>query len=175
MIYVEFTLLFFCFTCVVQLMIHRILMIIGKRTFATVHVLTVGCMINATVIYFLYRSLSPISQNGSLWFYPIPVSASVLYILLYFAYIIYSVSPYLGQEGPTSRILMLFRKHQKLTEQQLIAAFTDKEIIFDRIDDLVRSKCVTKRGTYILLSPVGSIIARGILKYRTVLGIQRGG
>ena len=175
MAYILFALIFFIATVIIQILFHKVLISFGKRTFATIHVISVGCFVHAFIQYQLYQTYSRLSGEGSLWLYPVPITAGFLYVLLFFFYITYSASPYLGQEGPTSKILNLFRKHSSLSEKQVIATFTDQETVHARIDDLVNSGWIRKEGSYIRLQGFGRILARFILFYRSVLGLKSGG
>lgn len=175
MIYIFFSLIFFVVTVMVQIIVHKILLVYGKRTFATIHVLTLGCFVHALLQYLLFQSNSQSSLNENLWLLPLPWSASFLYVLLFFFYITYSASPYLGQEGPTSKILNLFRRHPYLTEQQIFKSFTDQETVLARIDDLMKSGWVTKDRGYLKLNSFGKVLARFILFYRNILGLHIGG
>lgn len=106
----------------------------------------------------------------------LPLTTIFFYSFLSIFYCIYAMSPFLGDEGPTAKILSALSTHpQGLTENRLRSVLSDVEIIDKRIDDLIHSGWITKKDSRFISTHRGGRIAQWILWYRSVLRIGRSG
>ncbi len=105
----------------------------------------------------------------------LPLTGIFLYIALTLAYGSITASPSLGDESPTSKIvLLLFRKGPQ-TEKQIFSEFTHHEVLGKRIRNLLQTKWVTNNKGVLKATKQGRLIGKIFLLYRNVLGISEGG
>lgn len=105
---------------------------------------------------------------GKIGLIALPWSSVFLYILLSAAAVLFYFATSLGTEIPTSIILKSFKRKKMQTIEELIALFTDKGLIFDRIDDLIQSKMVKRQEQKLKLTWRGNIIWRVLETYRWI-------
>lgn len=176
MVYFLVTIIVFLLSVTGHIGYHRLKIHFKKKSFKTIGIFFVGFLLNCTILGKIYfDSLQLTNMYASVWLYPLPFSGAFFYIMLFFSYIIYSASPYLGQEGPTSKILTFLQKHPYKTKKQIVDAFTDNDTILDRIRDLVQVGWVLRKGSYMTVAPKGALLARLLLWYRSLLQFKRGG
>lgn len=176
MIYLGVTFIIFLLTVVGHIGYHRLTIWLGKKSFKTIRIFFLGFLLNSYfMVHIFMATIEETSVTSSPWLYPLPLSGAFFYIMLFFSYIIYSASPYLGQEGPTSKLLMLLQKHPNLTEEQIVDSFTDEETILDRIADLIRVQWIIKRSKYMKITTKGAFLAKLLLWYRALLHVKYGG
>ena len=97
-------------------------------------------------------------EFGKAGFSNLPWSSALLYALLSFTAILFYVALSLGTELPTSIILRSFQRKKQQTRDDLTGLFTDKRLIFERINDLVQSKLVTRTGSTLKLTGRGKVV-----------------
>lgn len=106
----------------------------------------------------------------------LPFTTILFYAFLSIFYCIYAMSPFLGDEGPTAKILSALSTHpQGLTEYRLRSVLSNVEVIDKRIDDLTNSGWITKKDSRFIPTRSGTRIAQGILWYRSVLHVSQSG
>lgn len=104
-------------------------------------------------------------QNGLI---TLPLSGTLLYILLSALAILFYVSISLGTELPSSIILRSFKRKKKQKLSDLTVLFTDRGLIVKRIDDLIQSTLITRSGGSLKLTGRGKIVWNVIEAYRRV-------
>ncbi len=144
--------------------------------------------------WLFHQSFPPAPK--SLWTLPLPISATILYILSVFFYLSFYVNVKLV--SPSQKIMTLIREKRCRTYQELLKYFTDSEFVQPRLDDLVDSGCAyllscaprmpldsalsktlfleksVEQGRY-RLSKNGRKIGRILEIYQKILGRPRGG
>ena len=168
--YIAISLISFLLTVTAHILIHRFLAKYKIITFKTTVVFIIGFSINTLLIFLKVTKCSDeIICLNNWWTFSIPVTSSILYILLVFDYLAFFASPYLGDESPSSKIFLLVRKKKTATFAQIINTFSNQELISKRIDDLVRSKLVEKSGNQIVISDRGKTFLKIMNLYRKLL------
>ncbi len=81
----------------------------------------------------------------------------------------------LGNESPTTKILIGLRHNGSLTEKQILSLFTYDEVIGKRIDELIQSKWIGKYNDTFFVTKRGKHIASFFTLYRRLLGLSEGG
>ena len=109
-------------------------------------------------------------DGRDVWFMPLALSGIAVYALLSIAYLIFFLSPFMGEESPTSKIFILLMKKHRISRKDILDHFNDKDLIDIRISRLEQTGWVERKGTHYFSSPAGAIIATFILFYRRLLG-----
>jgi hypothetical protein len=97
-----------------------------------------GFGLNIVVSYYFYTKAEYFGE-------PLIFSSLILYILISFAYIIFAASPILGEESPSSVIILLAKKYQSVDYQDIYQELSKQDPIKKRLDDLVISKWIVKK------------------------------
>ena len=113
------------------------------------------------------------SITNSLWTRALPVSSTILYILLILLYLSFYVNVKLI--SPSKKIMTLIRDQGAMTYEELKKYFTDSLFIQPRLDELIDSGCTyIEKGRY-RLSESGMKIGRLLEMYQKILGRPMGG
>lgn len=162
MTYIFFGLIIFVLAASSHIVLHNILVRMGIMTFKTVVVFMAGLIVLFVVIIFGSRLNY---GDDQLIFSPI-----ILYLLMTSSYILFFLSPYLGDESPSSKILYLIIKEGKMTEKAIANKFSDKELVTKRLVDMKKRGWIKEsRKKYIVL-PEGIKIVKFVTFYRKMLG-----
>lgn len=124
----------------------------------------VGCII--TTVWLLHWTLS---SN------PLPLTGVSLYVFCSLAYLSIAGAPMLGDESPTTKILIGLRNKGSLTKRQILSLFTYDEVIGKRINALCRDRWIQKKGNAFIVTPKGKYFASFFMAYRRLLGLSIGG
>lgn len=96
--------------------------------------------------------------------------AIIIFLLLILIFILFSVSALMGDESPTSKILLLVKQKRNMSYDEIRTKFQNEKLIKMRLNNLVSIGWIKKtRQSYFVL-PKGIIIARIIQFYRKLLG-----
>lgn len=164
MAYLVTSLVVFLFFFFLHVFVHRILEVFGKQTFMSVGIFIAGIAVEAYVAYTI------IPTTGSL-----VMSSIVLYISMAWAYVIFFSAIYLGEVSPSAKIIALVKKKKSVTIGEIIASFSDEEIIVNRLNDTLRAGWIDKRKGRYTLAANGKRLVVFITVWRKILGITRGG
>ena len=121
---------------------------------------------------FLFHYNPPLEIH-SVWHLPLPVTSTLLYILLTLIYLSFYVNVKLV--SPSKKIVTLIREHKGMTYSELLKHFTDPGFIQPRLDDLVKSGCAQIKENRYCLSPSGRRIGKILEIYQKILGRPKGG
>lgn len=164
MIYITAGFLIFLLIFLIQILWHRILLRQGRRSLIILLLYIPGFLVAAVIFFAL--------KNKYSWDIPLPLTASIFYILLSLLTSVFLVTPILGGRGPTSEILTLFRRKKILEYQEILQSFSDKQLFYDRINDLTKVKLIRqKKGRY-HISAVGYFVVLIINAYYLVLNMK---
>lgn len=170
------------FTFILTIVLHIILSNIIPRFLAkmrnTLLVYVLGFFINAFFIYFLqnlfinsdiFNSGSKINYNvNNLLFLPLLVTANIIYILLSLAYLLFFLSPFMGDESPSSKIFLLLRRGD-LSDRQIVSNFSNQKLIEQRLEDMIDVGWLRKSGNIYVCTSYGRVISGMIRFYRKIL------
>lgn len=160
MISIAFSILvYLCFVCV-HVFLHRYLVRIGKKTFASVGVFFIGLVVHSAVAF---------------RFYPLPLTSIVLYGLLSWLHVIVYTESYYGDMGPSRKILAALRKKREMTEQEIIGLFSNQVLIKKRIQHLQQDDVVREKNGYLLATEKGLRLHRLLEGYRALLKWESSG
>lgn len=106
---------------------------------------------------------------------PLPLVSIALNIALALAYISITGSPSLGDESPSSKIVLSLLRNGPQTEKQLLKIFSDEEVIGKRLTDLISSRCLYEKRGMLIVALRGEIIARIFIAFRGILRLTQGG
>lgn len=123
----------------------------------------IGCVI--TTIWLTTNDSTAVS---------LPMTSILLYCTCALAYAGITASPTLGDQSPTTQLLLYLRNGPK-TKKQLFLYLVKHDVITKRINDLTDSKCITKSGSMIRLTQRGKQLAGALIIYRRVLKLTEGG
>lgn len=94
-----------------------------------------------------------------------------LYIALTAAYVAVSASPSLGDESPSSKIVLELIKKGALSQKQIVTLFNREDLISKRLRDLISSGWVQEDMGVLIVTPVGKRFTRIFLWLRNILGL----
>ncbi|MDX1372901.1 MAG: hypothetical protein R3321_10545 [Nitrososphaeraceae archaeon] len=152
------TFIIFIFTVVLHIILHRILVLFGKVTFKTVLIFPIIFLVN------LYIQLFVIKNNSYPW------TSIILFSFFTLDYLTQIASPYLGDEGPSSRILLFVLNKKLVAKAEILKIFSDKEMIIKRLDDMVKAGWIEKRNNSYKMLKKGRLLSEGMILYRKVFG-----
>ena len=117
----------------------------------------------------LFSFLKPVSSTGLF------CSSLVLYSLLSLAYVAESTA--IENESPSMKIIKCILRHpeSRATFMELRKEFSDREFIYDRLNDLVKNGHILEEGSLYRLSGRGLLIASLIKAYRNLIRRGLGG
>lgn len=93
----------------------------------------------------------------------------ILYLLLIADYFVLILSPLLGDESPSGSIIRVLNTSHKIKKNVLTNKFSNKLLIYNRIDKLICNKLVQERNRKYFSSEKGLLAAKLIQIYRTLL------
>jgi hypothetical protein len=155
------TFLFFIFIFTCHIVLHRFLTLWGIRTVHTLWCYVAG----EVVLFFLW--------HNRLLLYP--VSTVVVYTLLSFGISISYMSFFLGAQTPATMIVRAFAARKTLTMRSILALFNKQYIFEKRIDNLLSSGLVKRRGMRYTATTNGTYIAALIRWYQFLFHRPAGG
>lgn len=167
MIYILSAFSWLSLSIALHIIVHKLRLIIGISRIAILSVFIVGlvgCIISNN--WLMAHVISGIF---------LPYTSIALYISLSCAYLSITGSPTLGDESPTTKILIRLFRHGPQAEKQIFSLFTYEEVIGKRIHDLIQSKWIRKRGNRFIVTKRGKQIASFFLAYRRLLRLSEGG
>jgi hypothetical protein len=104
----------------------------------------------------------------------LPVSSLLLYVLMALSYIIFAASPVMGEESPSSVIVLMAQKNGSVSYKDILRELSGSNPIRKRLDDLVTSGWVGyQNGRYQIL-PFGKKLLFPVKIYRSLLKMQTG-
>jgi hypothetical protein len=140
------TILIFIFAAISHILIHRLLVQMGVATFKTMLVFGVLFGLLIFLLYFIF----PVEKVADIRY-----SSIIFYILLSMAYIVVTATPSLGDESPSSRIILFIKKSGSLTKKEIIGDFSDKLLVEKRISDLLKSEYIRKQDQRFIITQNG--------------------
>ena len=147
----------------------------GKKDFLLIKkflcMSALGLIIFGKTSFFIHYNLAP--ENHSWWHLPLPVTATLLYVLLTLIYLSFYVNVKLV--SPSKKIMTLIREHKGMTHSELLKHFTDPGFIQPRLDDLVESGCARIIENKYGISSSGKRIGVILEIYQKILGRPKGG
>ncbi len=159
------TILVFFFTSLSHILLYKTVgekTITGVRLFFTVYF--VGFLVELIVVTWI------LPKNCSL-----PLSSILFYLLATGIYFILYIGAFLGDESPATKIFNRIRKTGQATHRELVNCFSDKELIFKRIDEMKKVGWISeKKGSY-SLTPKGLTIMKIVSFYQKLLKWERSG
>lgn len=156
MISIFITFVIFLIAFITQLLLVRIFRRLNIHTFVSFAIHIIGF----TIVVFLVLPLNEL-----------PYTAILAYILLTVLLVTFSFVPLLGGRSPTSVIITALQK-RKATISQLLMAFDEKEMILNRVEDLINVGIVKKRGGRYIISRLGLFISWFISTVSSLIGLK---
>ena len=131
MIFITISAAVFIFAVISHIIIYNLLIKYSIKGYITyLFVFISGLICDVYLIRVL--SLNSRGMSYNFWSENLVGSSICLYILLALTYLLFFLSP-MGEESPTSKILLLLRKSQKMTETQLTSYFSNDKLIKGRL------------------------------------------
>lgn len=153
MSYILISVSIYIVSVIVHVLIHRILRLMGIRTFKTTTVFIIGFLVNSAVA----------------------INGSFLFALLSILHIIFYTSPFLGDESPVTKIVELLRVNKRMSFQRIAGAFSDTTLVVKRLKDLERSGLIEIKNNRYFVTNRGKKLFNLIDVYRKFLHWDRGG
>jgi hypothetical protein len=165
--------LFFTATLGCHILVSRILLSYGIKSLRLLILFAIGFLIH---LQFFVSIIQPVSigQQGLL-FIPLPFTAALLYILLFVFYLIYYLSTYSGEIGPSIKIYLLMRRYGKRTFPQILREFSESDLIEHRLMSLLKGQFVSRKNNTYTILPKGKQLADAIRIYRAFVRWPSGG
>jgi len=156
-----FGFLIFSFAAIAHVFLYRLLTRLKIKSFRSVLIFAAGFLILISANFGTEK--------------PTPLSGGILYIFLTGIYLVYFGSVYIGEESPSADIFAMVKKEKELTKAEIRNKFSDRIVIGKRLENLIDSGLVSKRGENYKLSGRGNIIAFLFDAFRQILGWRQGG
>lgn len=157
----------FLMSIAVHILLNKLRLFIGIPNFFLLGIFVVGlvgCLMS--ILWFVPPDRSILS---------LPATSILLYCSLSLAWAALTASPTLGDESPTTTILMRLLCAGPQTEAQLMRIFTYEDVVGERINNLIRIGWVKKRGRSLIATKQGNLVATVFFAYRRILGLSEGG
>jgi hypothetical protein len=145
----------FAYVFAIHIILHRVLLRAGTVSLKTLAVYPAG------LILMLYL--------------PSPVYMILFYSLFSLLVSVLYLGVCLGGQTPASMILDAYKGKKSFTEKQLIALFSPDLLLWKRLDDLLRSKLVTKTRDRYCISPGGNVLYTFFHAYQTLINSRKNG
>lgn len=150
-----------------HIIINKLRIILGISRFGTLCVFIVGLVGSIfTTLWLLGHVVSGIS---------LPYTSVMLYVFCSLAYLSIAGAPILGNESPTTKVLIGLRRKGPLSKKQILSLFTYDEVIGKRINDLIQSQWIERKGNRVIVTKRGAHIVSFFLVYRKLLRLSEGG
>lgn len=170
MLYISITLIIFFLTVILHIIIHRVLLKFSYESYKIfIPVFIFGFIADIYIILFLPNNSLIEAGNYNWWTERLVWTPILFFILLTISFFVFFLSP-LGEESPSSVILLLIRKAKKLTGNKILSQFSDDKLIKKRLDYLITLGWIQKKDKMYSILPKGDNIAAKILIYRKLLG-----
>ena len=147
--------IFYLLSAIAHIIIHRLLAALNFKSFKSVAIFLIG--------FFILINIS-----GLGWWLYLYLMLSVLHASLY-------TSPYLNQRGPSSVILTYVGRKKRVTIDEVYRLFSEKELIGDRLKDLIISGHIRIINGRFVATEKGKILATILGFYRNLIFWQLGG
>jgi hypothetical protein len=155
-----YTIGYFLLIVIIHIIIHRLLMLLGRASIKSVVVLGVGYILSL-IIWLNNYVLIKFSDF---------LLMSIVYILLTSSYVLLIASPCLGDEGPSSRILMKVMRSPGSSQKEIENEFDDRLLINKRILEMKQSGLIKERTNIYYLTSKGKMFIGIIAIIRNILG-----
>lgn len=139
-----------------HIVVHRILVKLGIRTFVSEGIFLPGLFLLAIVFF---RTPSA---------FHFPISSFLFYLLLWVFHAISFSSAYIGDQ-PSSRILFFINRSHKVQYGNIARLFSDHELVGRRLDDLLQGRLVLLQKNRLKLLPRGKRLDCLLSAYRRLL------
>lgn len=175
MLYVSISLAVFILTVILHILTHKILLKFSYENYKIfIPVFILGFIVDVFIILSLSNNILNGTGNYNWWTEKFIWTPLMLFILLTISFFVFFSSP-LGEESPSSVILLLIRKAKRLTGNQILSRFSDDRLIKKRLDYLTILGWIRKKDKMYSILPKGDMIAAKIFIYRKILGWEKFG
>lgn len=151
--------LFITICCHVAL--HRLLVLMGRRTFSTAAIYAVGLVIYALLL--------------TVWAMPLALSALMVYGLITVLFLLFFASYFYEGNSPTAQIISIIRQQGRMSKDAILRQFQNDSVIFPRLSRLVSGGFVIEKNRRFIATSKGRAVARLLNAYRKVLRWDKGG
>lgn len=162
---IMFSLFSVLLVCIFFMWVHRMIHMAGRKR----HAISLG-----TVSVYLI-GIVPLIILLQLIHSDIVFSSLLLYLLLSAILSFLYVGVILGGETPSSMILHAFKSRPRMSLSQIESLFSEKQLIWKRIEDLRSSGMVEITPTFIVCTKKGMQYARIITAYETIFHRKKRG
>lgn len=155
------TIIVFAVAVIIHILLFRYLLSRGHRSFIPALVF-VGIFMSMIII------IGKPTQIGM--FVEYKITALTVFVLLTMSYMVMTASLILGDESPSSKIILEVEKKPGISESKLITLFSDKKLVDKRLEDMLSSGMITQRGRSFMILPKGQILVFYVTLYHKLLG-----
>lgn len=167
MIFLFFSVLWFIVAAVIHILINKARYLVSVPRSYALLVFVIGGIACAVSEFIL-----ALTNNDQI---RLPITSMLLYVTCSVSYISITASPTLGDQSPSSKIVLSLLHKGSQNEKQILVLFTEEEVLGKRLKDLVDSGCVEKKKTKYFVTKRGMLLASVFINYRKLLGISEGG
>jgi hypothetical protein len=158
MLSVFISLIIFCISVTIHVIVFRKFSDFGKKNYKTSVVFVAG--------FFLLVFVLGINGQNNLWTY----SSLLLYILISIYYVLLLTTLFLGEKGPSIQILDILVKNKSATFREMVLHFQRDNPTGKRLKDLVKTHIIEVRKGRYYISRKGKKAKRIIDLYRSMTG-----
>jgi hypothetical protein len=128
--------------------------------------------VNLALCWMAYYLVLIKYDASNIWFVPLSLTSTVLYLLLIPTYLVFYFST--QQSSPSKKIMLLLLEGEK-SFKDLQAFFKDEDMIAPRVRDLLATKCIAQEQGRYSLTFSGVQMAYLYTFYQGILGRKKGG
>lgn len=166
MLYLFSSFLSFLLTLIIHIVISRIMAKRHQKSLKTLFVYLLGLGLH---LWFCVSIIQPISVNQKGFiFLPLCFTSVVLYILFFCSFVVYYLSTYSNEVGPSVQIYLLMRKYKKRTLSQILQTFSDEELIYKRLTALKNGGFIHYKNNRYTILPKGIALSKLLNFYRAL-------
>ena len=132
----------------------------------------VGLLIYIGITLGAFYRLELVFDQG-IWSVSLWVSSVIIYILMIPTYVIIYFNTLV--QSPSKTVLILMRKHNRLSFDDLAKSITDEKFVMTRIKDLLDYGYAREEKGLYALTPRGVILAKGLALYEKIFARPMGG
>jgi hypothetical protein len=164
---------FFTISFIIHVLLSRILLLLGKKSIKLLFVFGLGFIFHLVALSSLIQPSS--SKYAGLISPPLPFTSALLYLLLFILFLIYYLSTYGGETGPSIKLYYILKKYKKRTLDQLLSGFSEADLIHKRLLSLKEGKFIAENKKAYIILPKGKRLAYIIKKYRSFVRWESSG
>ncbi|OGG08685.1 hypothetical protein A2154_01695 [Candidatus Gottesmanbacteria bacterium RBG_16_43_7] len=144
-----------------HVLIYRIILTFGVRSFSSAAVFVLILAVYIILLFFTPQYLPVVEYK---------ITSVMVYISLSVSYLALSASLILGDESPSSKIVLEVERHPGIKQNDLIKLFSDSKLVDKRLEDMLSSGMIAKHNQSYTILLRGRLLVFYVSSYHNLLG-----